>query len=135
MFNVNFTNNYFLLITGMFMTDQPPPPGGGYQVFPVQPGGGKLTVENLGNFQVSIPGMGELVFLDIAAEKLPAYTNPEIPWTEATWGGVIRYRGEDAYFRYEGQGQVNVVIDQFGSVTVNFPQGGMQVSLSELSVV
>jgi hypothetical protein len=49
-------------------------------------------------------------------------------------GGLVRYQGLDAYFRYEGQGQVELVVDRFGSVSLHFEQGGMVVSLDDLTV-
>ena len=47
---------------------------------------------------------------------------------------MIRYRGLDAYFRYEGGGGVNLVIDQYGSIAVSFPRGGMLVCLDDFTV-
>jgi hypothetical protein len=78
--------------------------------------------------------MGTILFIDLGNAKLSQYTNPNIPWTNQTWGGLIRYRGEEAYFRYEGGGVVNLVVDQYGSINVSFPMGGMQVRLNDLTV-
>jgi hypothetical protein len=130
MFTLNITNNYFQQVAGSFVPHQ----GDGYQVWPVGPNGGKASIPGLGNFEVSVPNMGSVLLIDLGDVKLPQYTNPNLPWTEQTWGGLIRYRSEDAYFRYEGGGVVNMVIDRYGTVDVSFPQGGMLVSLNELVV-
>ncbi len=78
--------------------------------------------------------MGHINFIDLGQTKLDPYTNSKIPWTTKTWGGVIRYRGLDAYFRYEGTGKVLVVVDQVGSVNVTLEQGGMIIALPDLTV-
>jgi hypothetical protein len=121
MYDVSITNNYF---TGFFID-------GGNQVFGP---GGTYEFKDWGTHTVQVYGMGDILFIDIGDRKLPAYTNPKIPWTEKTWGGVIRYRGLDAYFRYEGQGKVQVEIDSLGSINVRFDQGGMMISLADFVV-
>jgi hypothetical protein len=87
-----------------------------------------------GHHTISVIGMGDINFLDLGDTKLEAYTNPKLPWTEKTWGGLIRYRGLDAYFRYEGGGHVTVVIDSVGSINLQFDQGGMMVNLDDMTV-
>jgi len=47
----------------------------------------------------------------------------------------VRYRGLDAYFRYEGGGLIDVTVDELGSVSLHFAQGGMIVKLADLQVV
>lgn len=131
MYTVNVTNNYFQVMYGNMV---PVPPGGGYRVWQVDPNGGKQSIGPLGNFQLDVPSMGPILFIDMGDTKLPQYTDPKLPWTEQTWGGLIRYMGEEAYFRYEGGGVVNLVVDQYGSIVLNFPLGGMQISLSEMTV-
>lgn len=121
MYDVSITNDYIyaLLLDGKFL---------------VGPNGGTVQLKNWGSHVISVPGMGDLNFIDMGDKKLARYTTPDLPWTESTWGGLIRYRGVDAYFRYEGQGQVNVVLDQYADVQLTFPQGGMIVSLDDLTV-
>ena len=124
MFNVSLTNNYLYSI---FLD-------GGNQII-APPRGGTAQLKNWGSHVFNLPSMGDINFIDLGDQKLSAYTNPKIPWTNSTWGGLVRYRGLDAYFRYEGQGQVNVVVDQFGSVQLHFAQGGgMIISLDDLTV-
>ncbi|HEX8737575.1 MAG TPA: hypothetical protein VF721_19740 [Pyrinomonadaceae bacterium] len=79
--------------------------------------------------------MGDILILDLADKKLDKYTNDKLPWTKMKWGGVVRYRGLDAYFRYEGTGSISIKIDLVGSVTVSFKEhGGMIVKIPDLSV-
>jgi hypothetical protein len=89
---------------------------------------------NWGSNAINVAWMGDINFIDLGDQKLSGYTNPELPWTEHTWGGLVRYQGLDAYFRYEGQGQVELVVDRFGSLSLHFEQGGMVVSLNDLTV-
>ena len=123
MYDVSITNNY---IYPLFLD-------GGTQVL-APPNGGKAQLTKWGNHRVNVPGMGDINFIDLADYKLDGYTNPKIPWTESTWGGLVRYGGLDAYFRYEGGGQVELVVDRFGSANLHFAQGGMVISLDDLTV-
>jgi hypothetical protein len=127
MYDVAVTNNYIYPIS-LEMEGWPPPSQS------IPPNGGQYTYQGLGNGIMTIAGMGPINFLDLGNQKLDAYTNPELPWTEFTWGGVVRYRGMDAYFRYEGQGTVNVTVDQEGSISLHFDQGGMIVDLDDMTV-
>jgi hypothetical protein len=124
MYDVSITNNY---IYSLFQD-------GGNQII-AGPNGGKAVLKNWGSHVLNVWGMGDINFIDIADKKLPEYTNPKLPWTNSTWGGIVRYMGIEAYFRYEGQGAVELVLDQYGSVSLHFPQGGMQISLPDLTVV
>jgi hypothetical protein len=123
LYNVSVTNNY---IYSLFLN-------GGNEVI-AQPNGGKAQLTNWGSHAINVVGMGDINFIDLGDQKLSGYTNPELPWTEHTWGGLVRYQGLDAYFRYEGQGQVELVVDRFGAVSLHFEQGGMVVSLDDLTV-
>ena len=123
MYNVSITNNY---IYSMFMD-------GGNRII-AGPNGGKAHLTDWGNHALNLAWMGDINFIDLGKKKLDPYTDPKLPWTEATFGGLIRYRGQDAYFRYEGQGQVDLVVDDVGSVHLHFPQGGMIIRLDDLTV-
>ena len=125
MYNVSITNDY---IYSLFLD-------GSKQMF-VPPNGGHNKVTNWGNHIINVPGMGDMNFLDLGDHKLEQYTNPDIPWTEATWGGLIRYRSYEVYFRYEGQGEVELVVDRLGEAKFHFKTfGGMVVALDDISVV
>lgn len=120
MYEVNMTNNYS---RGVFIED-------GNRLI-----GQHEVFKNWGTQYFTIAGMGELMFFDLGDFKIARFTNKDIPWTLQTWGGLIRYRGQEAYFRYEGNGVVNVELDRWGGVKLNFPQGGMMVRLEDLAVV
>jgi hypothetical protein len=84
---------------------------------------------------IQVVGMGDILILDLGDKKLDRYTSDKIPWTKMTWGGVVRYRGLDAYFRYEGVGLIEIRLDLVGSVNLRFKdRGGMMVNLADLSV-
>jgi hypothetical protein len=121
MYDVTITNNYIYAFT-LDNGNQAFAPGQTYQ-FP-----------HWGNHRVHVPGMGDINFIDLAKTKLAPYTNPKIPWTNSTWGGLVRYRGLDGYFRYEGTGHLTVVIDAVGSINVHFDQGGMLINLDDFTV-
>ena len=121
MFNVTVVNNspfsYFV--------------DGGNQAF----GPGTHSFPNWGgNHYISPGSMGNITIIDLGDRKLAPYTNPKLPWTQQTWGGVIRYRGDDAYFRYEGLGNIKITIDDVGSINLQFGNGGMKVLLEEMTV-
>jgi hypothetical protein len=134
MYDVTITNNFIEALGGRMFAVPPPPAGTGYRMWSFAPNGGKDTVTGLGNFLIEVPGMGNILFLDLGNRKLPGYTNPKIPWTNFTWGGLIRYRSLDAYFRYEAGGKVDVVVNPQGSISLTFAQGGMMINLDDLSV-
>lgn len=123
MYSVSITNNYS---HPLFMD-------GGNQIIAAG-GGGTAKLDKWGSHALNVAWMGDINFMDLSDKKLSGYTNPKLPWTNATWGGLIRYRGLDAYFRYEGGGQVNLVIDPHGCVELSFPQGGMIIRLNDLTV-
>ena len=121
MFDVTITSEYL----GGYSVD------GGNQAF-----GNKAVFPHWkGHHTIQVMGMGDILILDLADKKLDGYTNDKLPWTKMTWGGVVRYRGLDAYFRYEGTGLIEIKIDLVGSVKLRFKdRGGMIVSLSDLDV-
>ena len=121
MYSVSVTNNYIYALQVV-----------GGKVVPEK--GGQATFDNWGSHRILVPGMGEVNFIDLGDRKLEGYTNPKLPWTNSTWGGLIRYKGIDAYFRYEGQGQVHMTVDSEGSVALSFPQGGEVIRLDDLTV-
>jgi hypothetical protein len=122
MFDLTVTNNF---IWGFFYD-------GGNRIF--EPGQMYPFPHTAGDHYITIPAMGDIFIRDLGDTKLKRYTEPRIPWTEKKWGGLVRYRGLDAYFRYEGTGLVSIVIDNVGSIKVHFEQGGMMVNLDDMTV-
>ena len=121
MFDVTINSDY---LWGYFVD-------GGNQVF------GKKAVfpHWSGHHTIQVNGMGDILILDLVDKKLDKYTNDKLPWTKMNWGGVVRYRGLDAYFRYEGVGSIEIRLDMVGSVSLRFKdRGGMIVNLADLDV-
>jgi hypothetical protein len=77
---------------------------GGNQVIPE--GGGQYKSGNLGNLSLVVPTRGPLDFLDIGNKHVGGDSRE-------TWGVLIAYQGEEYVGRYEGGGQLIVVINQF----------------------
>ncbi len=122
MYDVHITNNYIYDISLEGSSDT------------VSAKGGTKTFTGWGSHILHVPGMGEMNFLDLGDKKLAQYTNPDLPWTECTWGGLVRYKGLDVYFRYEGGGGLNVEFNSHGCAVATFTRnGGMVVSLDDLS--
>ncbi len=126
MYSVTITNNYFHTIT----LDNPD----ANKVGSFIPPGGTQTFEKWGNHILFVPGMGPINFIDLGDKKLNGYVDPKLKWTESTWGGLIRYRGLDAYFRYEGGGEVTGEVDAHGCLHLSFAQGGAVISLADVTV-
>jgi hypothetical protein len=121
MFDVSVTSEYLL---GYFVD-------GGNKIMPNK----GVFPHWSGHHTIQVPGMGDILILDLVDKKLDKYTNDKIPWTKMNWGGVVRYRGLDAYFRYEGVGGIDIKIDLVGSVSLRFKErGGMIVNLADLDV-
>jgi hypothetical protein len=126
MYNLKITNNYFHTLH----LDNPDANNVNYLVAP----GATVTFKDWGNHIIYVRGMGEINFIDLADKKLPQYTSSDLPWTQQTWGGLIRYRGLDAYFRYEGGTTVEAVVDNHGCLDLKFEKGGMIVHLADVTV-
>jgi hypothetical protein len=96
---------------------------GGNEVIPP---GDKWQSGNLGDVTLDVPTRGPLNFHDIGDTHIGGDS------TE-TWGVLIAYEGEEFVGRYEGGGQLTVVINQYYQAEVS----GMdirQVSLPAIQV-
>jgi hypothetical protein len=134
MFDIVITNNFIETVGGGAFAAPPPPPRQGVRSWAIPPNGGRDLIQNVSHFLFTVPGMGNLLVLDLGDRKLDQYTNRNLPWTNSRWGGLVRYRGLDAYFRYEGQGRIDITIDRHGCANVKFAQGGMMVNLADMTV-
>ena len=77
---------------------------GGNQIIPG--GGGQYKSGNLGNLTLIVPTRGPLDFLDIGDQHIGGDSGE-------TWGVLIAYQGEEYVGRYEGGGQLTVVLNQY----------------------
>lgn len=86
--------------------------------------------DKLGNVVLDIFGMGHLSLLDLGEKRLPGHN-----YLNHTWGVLIRYKTTEAYYRYEGGGQLSVTIDEFGSVSIITNNGEIiKIKLEELTL-
>ncbi|MBA6155604.1 hypothetical protein H3Z83_03580 [Tenacibaculum sp. S7007] len=92
--------------------------------------GGSHTFNNQGSLYLTVPGIGEICFIDLGDKKLEGYPIPK-----ETWGVLVRIHTTEAYYRYEGGGQLHALIDQYGSFSLNTTNGTMiPISLPELTI-
>ena len=94
---------------------------GPHQVSPRDPP--YVVPKPLGNVIVTVPGLGEINFLDIADKQIGGFS-------KATWGVLISYQGEEVVFRYEGGGQITLTVNGFGQAALSGNGGFSQVDLA-----
>jgi hypothetical protein len=73
----------------------------------LHPGQTVKLSEPLGNAYATIPGIGQMLFLDVGDKQIGGFS-------KATWGVYLAYQAEEVVFRYEGGGELTVTLDQFG---------------------
>lgn len=81
--------------------------------------GANHTFNKRGSLYLNIPGMGEMNFIDLGDTKLPGYDLKE------NWGVLVRFSNKEAYYRYEGEGQLTLTIDNLGTCTLSTNNGSM----------
>jgi hypothetical protein len=88
--------------------------------------GATVTVKTaLGNAGLTVPGMGDMLVQDIGNRPLGGFST-------ATWGVLVAYQGEEAVFRYEGGGVLNVTITDLGQAKLDSNGGISRVALDSL---
>ncbi len=118
MYSLNVTNNYIWQITA---------DNGAVKI---GERGGTHTFDKLGSLFLNIPGMGQMVFIDLGEGKIPGY-----PIVKETWGVLVRSANVEAYYRYEGGGNLSLTFDAFGTATLATTNGTLiSISLDELIV-
>ena len=114
MYGITLTNNSNVSLGFM----------GGNQIIPP---GGNWKSGSLGDVTLIVPTRGPLSFHDIADKHIGGDS-------KETWGVLIAYQGEEIVGRYEGGGQLAVVINEYYQAVLS----GMdlrQVSLPALQIV
>lgn len=66
----------------------------------------------LGNGYIQVPGVGSVNFTDLGEQRVGGYSR-------STWGVLISYQGEETEFRYEGGGEIQININNFGQAEVS----------------
>jgi len=117
MYTLNIKNNYPWAITvngNKIINDQ----------------GDSACLKNQGNSYVTIPGIGEMAFIDLGDKKIAGY-----PFIKETWGVLVRTSTVEAYYRYEGGGELTAVIDQYGTCTLSTSNGTLiSIAIPELII-
>jgi len=72
------------------------------------------TFTKQSNFRLIVPGIGELTILDLKDRKI---TN--LPFIKQTWGLLICYQGQECEFRYEGEGEVKINVNDLGQIELD----------------
>lgn len=67
--------------------------------------------KTLGNIVLIVDGLGPINFTDVADKQIGGYS-------KATWGVLISYQGEELIFRYEGGGEIQLTINEFGQAEI-----------------
>lgn len=107
MWTINtITNNYVNEISVNFVVLK----STSLQVSSIPLFGGARTVA------LNIPYLGAVYFQDIGNKPLGP--------SSQTWGVLISFNELDWVFRYEGAGQLNIVINADGTLAFNSPTGG-----------
>lgn len=89
-----------------------------------------FALNDRGSFVLNIPGMGEMNFIDLGDKKLEGFPVPN-----EHWGALVRYSNVEAYYRYEGQGEITVIVDHLGACTISTTNGSMLlISLPEFTI-
>lgn len=91
--------------------------------------GDQKAIDKLGNTYIEIPGLWNISFFDLGENMIEGYPLKE------TWGVLVRGANVEAYYRYEGGGQLAANIDQYGTCTLSTTNGSLiQIYLEELII-
>lgn len=92
--------------------------------------GANQVFKDRGSLYLTIPGIGEINFMDLGDKKIEGYPIPK-----ETWGVLVRVHTTEAYYRYEGNGELTAVINQYGALDLSTTNGTMiPISLPELTI-
>ncbi|PQJ69169.1 hypothetical protein [Polaribacter butkevichii] len=92
--------------------------------------GGNMVFNNRGSIYFMVPGLGQINFIDLGDKKLDGYPTPK-----ETWGVLVRTLTTEAYYRYEGGGELTATIDHLGTLHLSTTNGTMiPISLQELII-
>lgn len=83
-----------------------------------------------GSIYFTVPGVGLINFIDLGDKKIEGY-----PFPKETWGVLIRVHSTEAYYRYEGGGELTATLDSYGTLTLTTTNGTMiAIRLPELII-
>jgi len=83
--------------------------------------------ETFGNVYVTVPGLGAVNFLDVGDRDIGGFS-------KSTWGVLISYQGDEVIFRYEGGGEIELTINEFGQAELRGNGGFSQIRLGSFEI-
>ena len=81
----------------------------------------------LGHGMFQIPGLGPLNFTDLGQKNVGGHS-------KKTWGVLLSYQGEEVVFRYEGEGELRVDINELGQAELSGNGEFSRVQLSSFII-
>jgi len=78
--------------------------------------------QTLGNGYINVPGIGGVTFIDIGERQMGGHSKKK-------FGVFISYQGEEAVFRYDGEGEMQVTINEFGQAEISGNGDLIQIKL------
>ena len=116
MWSLTLTNGYYAAVTA---TDN----DGNHTV---NPNGQYQSQTPLGNASLTIPGLGQANFIDIADSHIGG-DGPE------TWGVLINYQGATWVYRYEGGGELDATLTNYGVLQLSSSFSLREVALPAIT--
>ena len=68
--------------------------------------------QTLGSGFINVPGVGGVSFIDVGEKDIGGHSKKK-------YGVFISYQGEEAVFRYDGEGEMQVTINKFGQAELS----------------
>lgn len=68
--------------------------------------------KTLGHIVIIVDGLGPINFTDVGDTQIGGYS-------KATWGVLISYQGDELIFRYEGGGEIQLTINNYGQAEIS----------------
>jgi hypothetical protein len=93
-------------------------------------GGTHSTGKIKGHHTIEGKGLTTFNILDLAKKKIPGY-----PSLKETWGVLFEYQGYEIYARYEGNGEFNIIFNEYGNAKVTTVNGeALEIRLPGLTL-
>ncbi len=81
-------------------------------------------------FYIKVPHVGTIYIRDLGEEKIPGYD-----FLKGAHGVLVRMRTTEAYYRFDGKGDLELIVDHLGICTLSTNNGKViEIRLPELIV-
>lgn len=81
-------------------------------------------------FGVTIPEVGTVYIRDLGKDKVPGYD-----FLKGEYGVLIRVKTSEAYYRFDGKGGLELLVDSLGVCTLSVTNGTiLEIQLPELII-